>query len=176
VVRAYDLLTGTQLCIAFIYVAMAFLFQKRQEFHILFLFGMPIMYICWGSVLIYHFSYFLYLTLLWMLLGFLLGIVISVYKRNWFSQLYYIQSKHVISCHKATVLTGYFLISALAAGILQLFLYNYPDYMYNWNFNEGMGLMIGIFMGLCWGSAGVMLLNVQWVDEFHEDCSFTSSS
>lgn len=163
--NAYDLLTGIQLCMILVFLVVAFQFWTHQHFSVILAASMPLLYVIWGAALIYYFSSFLYLTLLWTLLGLLVGIVISVYFRSRFPKLLYYPHEHIVACTGAKAISFFFFATIFAACCLQIFLYNSFDSVYYWVFNEGLGLGIGAFIGLFLGGAGTMAVHSEWIEQ-----------
>ena len=79
---AYDILTGTQLCMAVAMIAYGFYFKKKRTCRVWYFSGPAWLIAIWSAVVLYYYSEYPFLTILCFLMGFFLGMGIGLWVKK----------------------------------------------------------------------------------------------
>lgn len=157
----YDILTGFQVVMIIILSAYTCYFQKQRQCMPFIIIVPCLLFSVWGGGVIYYFSMFLALSILWFLLGGLIGAGIAVYCRRRFPVLVGRRDALWLQCPKFFWAPVILLLAVLLFWGIQGAVYYYPSLIRLWLFNELLGFIPGIFLEFLWGRVLAMLAAAQ---------------
>ena len=95
---AYDILTGTQLCMAVAMIAYGFYFKKKRTCRVWYFSGPAWLIAIWSAVVLYYYSEYPFLTILCFLMGFFLGMGIGLWVKKGLPELTYCRERRRLQC------------------------------------------------------------------------------
>lgn len=159
--NSYDLLTGFQAAAAVALSIYAAYFQKERHCMPFVIILPYILFLLWGGVIIYYFSMFLALSVLWFLLGGLVGLAVAAYCSRYFPDLQVHKHDSALQCPPLLLAPAAVFLAVLLFGGIQGAVYYIPFLTHFWLFNELLGFIPGVFLGILWGRILSMLAKAQ---------------
>lgn len=160
-INAYDMLTGVQFVMILVLFTYTCFFQRDRWCSISTFIIPYILLFVWNVIVISYFTEFLFLSVLWLLLGFFIGLGVIFYFRSRLPAMEYCPEHLAVKVPSLRIAPLCLsLFTCLAVG-LQQGVYYYPFVVHSWIFNELLGFIPGIFLGLIWGQMISMLFLAQ---------------
>lgn len=161
----YEMLTGIQILVSVLFLCTALQFRTAQKYNIFHFAAVPFLYSLWCGIILYYSTSFIYLTLLWAMVGLVMGGFLGwFFLRDGAAMKYYPARRALFFPDSyrmgALIVAGVFFLWALQAVSVVA-----PVMIRHWNFNELLGFLIGTFAGLFWGAAASLLNRMEYVDE-----------
>ena len=124
-IMGFDSLTVFQICMVIFTAVFTFRYQHGSGENLQHFLPVPVLYTIWSCVVIYYYSDFFFMTILWFLLGNFLGVGAAFLLRR--------------------------LIIRLCNAGIQCLAFFEPLRIHSWVFNELLGFIPGLTIGCLWG-------------------------
>lgn len=159
--NAYDMLTGLQIVFIVVLFAYACFFQKERWSSVT-TFVIPyVLFLSWSAIVVACFTEFVFLSVLWFLVGFFIGLGVVLYFRSSLPDMEYCPEHlrvKIPRIKEAPLCLSLFTLLSIG---LQQGIYFRPFVVYSWIFNELLGLIPGFLAGIVWGQMISMLFLAQ---------------
>ncbi|ERT58195.1 hypothetical protein [Megasphaera vaginalis (ex Srinivasan et al. 2021)] len=169
-IQLYTLFTGFQITAAVVLFLYVCRFRRRCICSVWTFFSAHVMYLLWAAAIICYYAQALFMTLLWFLLGVLIGGAVSFYHRDKLPHFRYFADIGKLQCPPlkgAPLFYASWLFFFIA---IQVFAFYYPLYLLSWLIQIGLGTVTGFFTGLLWGCGIASFFRASWeeISLYHE--------
>ncbi|MCH4167028.1 MAG: hypothetical protein LKF74_06680 [Megasphaera sp.] len=160
-INAYDMLTGIQIALLVILFVYACFFQKERWCSVATFITPYVLVLVWSALVVGYFTEFVFLSVLWFLLGFFIGLGLVLYFRSSLPDMEYCPEHLRVKIPRIKEAPLCLSLFTLLATGLQQGVYVCPFIIHSWVFNELLGLIPGFLTGIVWGQMISMLFLAQ---------------
>ncbi|WP_083615821.1 hypothetical protein [Megasphaera cerevisiae] len=160
----YDMVTGIQLCFVIVLFCFTCFFYKERCCTIFTLLYPCFLFSVWAGAVSFYFAGYFFLSVLWFLLGFLIGLGVAAYFQCGELAVKHCPGKIRIRCPALKMAPLLLSIAVILFGGIQTVIYFIPFLNHSWLFNELVGFIPGIFIGGLWGK----LVSIVWTAQIRQ--------
>lgn len=150
-IMGFDSLTVFQICMVIFTAVFTFRYQHGSGENLQHFLPVPVLYTIWSCVVIYYYSDFFFMTILWFLLGNFLGVGAAFLLRRLIIRLCNEQMEGMFYYPRLAVMMVFLIIETTVLAGIQCLAFFEPLRIHSWVFNELLGFIPGLTIGCLWG-------------------------